>query len=150
MPKRKTAPAAQPVAAAYLTVLTEEGYRPKVECVEGECTTIAFKAEGTRFLLFALEDDPEYLRLGAAFELGAGGLQDPAALARIANDVNDRTKGVKAVLDPELNGVRFMVETFLTGQRVTGALVARATSAVQTAANDFFAARRAVPEHLDA
>jgi hypothetical protein len=67
----------------------------------------------------------------------------------MANDVNERSKGVKAVLDPDRNGVRFMVETFLTGQRVTGALVARATGAIQTAANDFFGARRPT-EHLDA
>jgi hypothetical protein len=148
MPRRKRTPAAQPVAAAYLAVLTDEGYRPKVEDVEGGCTTIAFNAEGTRFLLFALEDDPEYFRLGAGFELG--GSRDPAVLAAVANDVNERTKGVKAVLDPERNGVRFMVETFLTGQRVTGALVAPATGAIQTAANDFFGARRRAPEHLDA
>jgi hypothetical protein len=148
MPRRKRTPAAQPVAAAYLAVLTDEGYRPKVEDVEGGCTTIAFNAEGTRFLLFALEDDPEYFRLGVAFDLGPAP-HDLAELARIANDVNDRTKGVKVILDPERNGVRFMVETFLTGQRVTRALVARATSAIQTATNDFFAARRPVV-HLDA
>jgi hypothetical protein len=73
MPRRKRTPAAQPVAAAYLNVLTEEGYRPKVEDVEGRCTTIAFKAEGTRFLLFALEDDPEYFRLGAGSSWAARG-----------------------------------------------------------------------------
>ncbi len=149
MPTSIAAAPSKPVAHAYREVLSEEGYRPKVEAAEDETTTrIAFKSEGTRFTLYAYEDDPEYFRLVAAYDLGDGP-HDSAGLASIANDVNDHVKGVKAVLDLERNGVRFVVETLLTGQKVTVALIERATSALRAAASDFFAARRP-PGHLDA
>lgn len=141
---------AKPVADAYVDILAEEGYRPKIERGESDdtSTVIHFKSEGIRYRLFAYEDDPEYFRLGVSYDLGEGP-HDAALLARIANDVNDRLKGVKAVLGLDQNGVRFVVESFLTGQKVTAALVERATSALRSAADDFFAARRP-PDHLDA
>jgi hypothetical protein len=143
------AASSKPVAHAFCEVLAEEGYRPKVEGDEDETTTrIVFKSEGTRFTLYAYEDDPEYFRLAAAYDLGEGP-HDDAGLASIANHVNEHMKGVKTVLDLDRNGVRFIVETFLTGQKVTPALIERATSALRAAANDFFASRRP-PGHLDA
>jgi hypothetical protein len=144
------AASSKPVAHAFREVLAEEGYRPKVEGGEDETTTtrIAFKSEGTRFTLYAYEDDPEYFRLAAAYDLGEGP-HDGAGLASIANHVNEHVKAVKTVLDLDRNGVRFIVETFLTGQKVTPALIERATSALRAAANDFFAARRP-PGHFDA
>lgn len=140
----------RPVAAAFLDVLADEGYRPKLDRDRSDenASCIAFKAEGTTFLLLAYEDDPEYLRLGVSYDLGEG-RDDPAALAALANEVNDQVKGVKVVLAPEDRAVRFVVETFLAGQRVTGALLERALGALRKAAGDFFAARRP-PERLDA
>ena len=145
----RTAPP-KPVAAAFLDVLAEEGYRPKVDGdrEDERSSCIAFKAEGTTYLLFAYEDDPEYLRLGVSYDLGDG-RDDTAALAAVANQVNEQVKGVKAVLSTDDRSVRFSVETFLTGQRVTGALIERALGALRKAADDFFEARRP-PERLDA
>lgn len=141
---------ARPVAAAFLDVLAEEGYRPKLDrdCSDENTSCIAFKSERTTYLLFAYEDDPEYLRVGVSYDLGEGP-DDAAALAALANRVNDQVKGVKTVLAPDDHSVRFVVETFLTGQRVSGALVERALGALRKAADDFFEARRP-PERLDA
>jgi len=137
------------VARAYLDVLAGEGYRPKVddEGVDETSSPILFKKEGTTFVLFAYEDDPEYFRMGLSFKLGQGP-HDAASLAEVANDLNDRWKGVKTVLDLEESRVRFAVETFLTGQKVSGALLERSTHALRCAADDFFGARRP-PARLD-
>ncbi|MGC4000487.1 MAG: YbjN domain-containing protein [Anaeromyxobacter sp.] len=135
------------VRDALVDFLSEEGFRPHSGPSEGDLTPITFKLEGVQLILFAHEDDPEYFRLAAAFDLEQG-RYDAEALHRLVNDLNDRMKGVKTVLDLESASVRFLVETFLCGQPVSGALLERSLSALRSAADDFFAACRP-PEQLD-
>lgn len=135
------------VLDAYLELLGEEGYRPRADGSDGESTLVTFKAQGTRFLLFAYEDDPTYFRLGVHYDLPPGP-RDALRLAELANDQNTRWKGVKTVLDLEDGSVRFVVETFLTGP-ATGDLLERTIRALGSVSDEFFGALRP-PERLDA
>jgi hypothetical protein len=134
----------------YLELLAEEGYRPQPD-EDGDdesFNTISFKAEGKTFLLFAYEDDPDYFNVGFSFDLGETS-HDPAALAALALDVNERVKGVKCSIAPQDNAVRFQVETFLGGATASPALLRRSIDALQHAARTFFE-KRVPPDHLDA
>lgn len=139
MPQTTDTAVPRSVAAILEDLLREEGYRPRREGDDGTTSALWFKAEGTRFVLFAYEDDPAYFRLGASFELGQGP-HDVALLAELANRLNHDVKGVKVVLDPERNAVQFSVETFLTGP-ATPALLDRSLDVLHATANEFFASR---------
>jgi hypothetical protein len=137
------------VADVYLNLLRDEGYRPKLlPRASGELVDlVTFTARYTRFQLFCCEDDPGYFRLGCEYQLAATSCELPW-LAHTANSVNAQVKGVKAVLAPEHETVRFTVEGFLTG-KATPALLERSIAAILHAADVFFAERRP-PKHLDA
>jgi hypothetical protein len=137
------------VTDVYLNLLAEEGYRPRSHPrSNGELVgLVTFSARGAHFILFACEDDPGYFRLGCEYELGAAPHELPLYVGA-ANVVNEAAKGVKVVLAPEEDAVRFTVETFLTGN-ATPHLLDRSISALLNAATSFFTERRP-PKHLDA
>ncbi len=137
------------VLQAYLDLLAEEGYRPRAEGAQGDKNPlVVFKAQGTSFLLFVDEEDPSYFRLGVYYLLPPGD-HDTLRLAELANDQNSRWKGVKTVLELEdRGGVRFVVETFLTGP-ATRELFGRSMGALASVSDEFFGALRP-PERLDA
>jgi hypothetical protein len=134
----------------YLDFLGDEGYRPKADpdTDDLDFRLITFKSEGSTFLLFVYEDDPDYFNVGFSFDLGEAA-RDAAALASLALDVNGQVKGVKCTLAPDDNAVRFQVESFLCGSKVSHALLTRSLDALRHAAAAFFE-KRVPPEHLDA
>ncbi|MFL5302210.1 MAG: YbjN domain-containing protein [Anaeromyxobacteraceae bacterium] len=134
----------------YLDFLADEGYRPRgdPDADDLDFRVITFKSEGSTFLLFVYEDDPDYFNVGFSFDLGEAA-KDPAALARLALHVNGQVKGVKCTLGHEDSAVRFQVESFLCGSKVSHALLKRSLDALRHAAAAFFE-KRVPPEHLDA
>ena len=134
----------------YLDFLGDEGYRPRADpdTDDLDFSVITFKSEGSTFLLFVYEDDPDYFNVGFSLDLGEPA-KDPAALASLALDVSGQVKGVKCTLGLEDNAIRFQVETFLCGSKVSHALLKRSLDALRHAAAAFFETR-APPEHLDA
>lgn len=136
------------VVDVWITLLADEGYRPKVEDPDPSdgLSMVPFKSEGKRYVLFVEEGDPDYFHLGTGFTLGDVGL---AVALQLANEVNARWKGVKATIEEEDRLVHFHVECFLCGQSPSVALVERSISALRAAADDFFRQRHP-PARLDA
>jgi hypothetical protein len=134
----------------YLDFLGDEGYRPRADpdTDDLDFRVITFKSEGSTFLLFVYEDDPDYFNVGFTFDLGESP-HDQSALARLALDINGEVKGVKCTLAPEENAVRFQVESFLCGSKASTALLKRSLDALRHAAATFFE-KRCPPVHLDA
>jgi Putative bacterial sensory transduction regulator len=118
----------------YFDFLGDEGYRPRADLDTDDLDfrVITFKPEGSTFLLFVYEDDPDYFNVGFSFDMGEGA-KDPAALASLALDVNGQVKGVKCTLGPDENAVRFQVESFLCGSKVSHALLKRSLDALRHA-----------------
>jgi hypothetical protein len=98
------------LAARYLDLLSEEGYRPKVEQIGERTSRLAFKEEGRKYVLLVDEDDEAFFALGLAY--GVGEIDAAAATSR-ANEVNDQLKVVKAIVSAQDGCVRFLVEVFL-------------------------------------
>ena len=134
------------LAARYLDVLSEEGYRPKLETTDDNHAVIVFNSERESFLLFVDEDDESFFHLGSGYELGE--LDIPAALNR-ANELNEQLKVVKVTVAPEERAVRFHLESFLGEAPPKMDHVKRAVSAVRNAAAKFFEPIRPAV-HLDA
>lgn len=141
---RKTK-AAGTLAERYFDLLSEEGYRPKLEPTGDRTSTVAFKAEGQAFVLLVDEDDEDFFAIGLAYGLGD---VDPAAAMNRAHELIDQLKVVKVVVAPETRGVRFLVEVFLEAP-ATMRLVDRALAALRNTARAFFEPARTA-DHLDA
>jgi putative sensory transduction regulator len=151
MPKAKKDKAVpRTLAVRRVEFLAEEGYRPEYEpdADDDQFGVITFKCEGSCFLLFVYEDDPDYFNLGMAYDLGQADL-DPAALANVAGEVNASVKGVKCTLALQERSVRFQVESFLGDAKPTAALLRRSVDALRHGAAQFFQ-KRVPTEHLDA
>ena len=134
------------LATRYLDLLSEEGYRPKLDESDPRHAVITFKAEGKSVLLFIDEDDESFLHLGVAFDLG--NLDGAAALDQ-ANQVNEELKVVKVTICLPDRAVRFNVEVFLEKGPAGMALLQRGIGALRSAVARFFEPVRSV-EHLDA
>jgi hypothetical protein len=133
------------LAARYLDLLSDEGYRPKLEQTGERTSRLAFKAEGRKFVLLVDDDDEAFFALGLAYGLGEF---DAAAATSRANEVNDQLKVVKAIVSAQDRCVRFLVEMFLEAP-ATMPLLERSMSALRNAAASFFEPAPRV-DHLDA
>ena len=56
------------LASRYLGLLSDEGYRPKLEPTEDKNAVIVFKSEGDSFVLFVDEEDESFFHLGTGYE----------------------------------------------------------------------------------
>ena len=134
------------VAQRWIEFLAEEGYRPRLEAQEARPgqSLIRFKAEGTSFIAFAEESDPDFFHLAAAFDTAEEDIDVPVLLLT-ANDVNNEAKVVKTIVATEEKGVHFHVESFLGGTRLTPEYVERAMFQLHHAVEVFFS--RVRPTH---
>jgi hypothetical protein len=137
---------ARNLAARYLDLLAEEGYRPGLDGADDRHAVISFKSEGETFLLFVDEDDDNFFHLGSWFEVGD--LELATAVDR-ANELNEQLRVVKTTIGLEDRVVRFQVESFLDDPPASLELIERAVIAARSAASLFFEPARTV-EHLDA
>jgi hypothetical protein len=119
----------------YLEFLTAEGYRPRCDDTDDEkFKVVVFKVEGETFLVFVYEDDPDYFCIGHSYTAQ----DDERTLIRRACHVNDNVKGVKCSVYAAKHEARFMVESFLGGAKLNGAMLSRALDALRYAVRQFF------------
>lgn len=102
------------LAKRWMDFLAAEGYRPSFELNE---------------------DDPTFVHLELAYDLGAG--RDPDQLARTANQINASLKGAKATVDGDAATARFHLEWFQE-ELPSLALLERCLSQLATAAGQLF------------
>ena len=135
------------LAARYLELLADEGYRPKLDGTEtgDRNLVIRFKLEGQKFVVLVDEDDEGFFALGLSYDLGD---VDLATAKDRANELNEQLKAVKVIVSAQDRCVRFHVEAFLESP-ATLPVLERSMVALRNAAASFFEpARRA--DQLDA
>lgn len=148
MPRPRKRPPAPSVARRHLDLLAQEGYRPTFEPDgDGRHAVLSFKAEGRQFVLLVDEEDEAFFHLGLGFSLDEA--HDLPATLAVANELNERWKGVKVTVVPEERALRFQVESFLPGGACPPELLGRCLDLLRGAAAEFFEGRRA-PARLDA
>ena len=89
------------LAKRWMDFLAAEGFRPSLELNEDntERSRLRFKAEGKKYSLYLDEEDPTFVHLELAYNLGDG--RDLDQLARTANEVNESLKGAKTTVDAD-------------------------------------------------
>jgi hypothetical protein len=135
------------LAARYLELLSDEGYRPKLDDTEAgdRNPVIRFKSEGQKFVVLVDEDDEGFFALGLSYELGD---VDLVTAKDRANELNEQLKAVKVIVSADDRCVRCHVEAFLDAP-ATVPVLERSIGALRNAAASFFEpARRA--DQLDA
>ena len=118
-------------------VLSEEGYRPRLEQVEGGPAKLHFKVEGNGFQLRCKEEDPDFVQICSGYRL-EGATTDELSLLRAANDVQARLKVVKVWIPTSLEFAEFQVELFLGGHPLSPELLERCISMVRHSAGEFW------------
>jgi hypothetical protein len=125
------------LAARWMDFLAAEGFRPALELNEDntERSRLRFKAEGKKYSLYLDEEDPTFVHLELAYNLGVG--RDLDQLSRTANEVNESLKGAKTTVDADASTARFHLEWFQE-ELPSLALLERCLSQLATAAGRYF------------
>jgi hypothetical protein len=134
---REEAPMENALAKRWMDFLAAEGFRPSLELNEDntERFRLRFKAEGKKYSLYLDEEDPTFVHLELAYNLGDG--RDLDQLARTANEVNESLKGAKTTVDADGGTARFHFEWFQE-ELPSLALLERCLSQLATAAAQLF------------
>lgn len=118
-------------------LLSEEGYRPRLEQQEGGPSKLHFKVEGKGFQLRCSEEDPDFVQICTGYLL-EGATQDEPSLLRAANDLQAELKVVKVWVPAKPEFVEFQVELFLGGHPLTPELLERCISMLRHSAQKFW------------
>ncbi len=139
----------QGIAAKWMDLLGEEGYRPHHEVNEEDTARcrVAFKVEGLRYYLYLDEKDPTFFFLSLSYVLGD--LPDePELLLEAAGAATRQLKGTKVWVDQEARAVYSNYEWFAE-ELPSSKLLERLLSQVSNGADTFFEKAREMAKPVE-